>query len=160
MQKIVPCLWFDTQAEEAAKFYTSVFPNSKIKQVTHYGEAASKAAGLPVGTVLTVTFDLNGQPHMGLNGGPAFHFSEAISLMVQCDTQEEIDRYWSALTADGGQESVCGWLKDKYGLSWQIVPTLLDELRDDPAAANRVMAAVVKMKKLDLAELKRAAEGK
>lgn len=160
--KISPCLWFDTQAEEAANFYVSVFKNSKILDISHYDEASSKASGMPAGSVLTVLFELNGQKFMGLNGGPVFKFTEAISLMVDCKDQEEIDYYWNALTADGGQESVCGWLKDKYGLSWQIVPAEWEKLMNnkDKEKAGRAMKAMLGMTKLDIAELKRAFEGK
>ena len=159
MQKITPCLWFDNQAEEAANFYVSIFKNSKIMQVTHYDEASSTVAGRPKGSVMTVTFQLNGQDYMGLNGGPIFKFTEAVSLMVNCDTQEEIDMYWEKLS-EGGEKSRCGWLKDKYGLSWQIVPAALGEMMKDAQKAQRVMQAVMKMDKLDLATMKAAAEGK
>ena len=154
MKKVTPCLWFDTQGEEAAKFYTSIFPNSRITQVSHYGEAGPRAAG----EVLTVEFELDGQPFTALNGGPEFTFSEAVSFQVSCDDQVEVDRYWDAL-GEGGEHGPCGWLKDKYGLSWQIVPKRLVELLDDPdrEKSNRVMAAMLKMGKLEVAELERAA---
>jgi len=153
MQRIVTFLWFDKQAEDAAKFYVSVFKNSKILGKTHYGDHGPQ----PQGTVMTVEFELDGQRFTALNGGPTFHFNEAISLVVRCKSQEEIDEYWSKLTAGGGQEVECGWLRDKYGLSWQIVPADLPEwLMDDPERANAVMHEVLKMKKLDLATLKRA----
>ena len=156
MQPITPCLWFDDQAEPAARFYTSILPNSKIGTITHYGASGPR----PKGTVMTVAFQLNGQQFMALNGGPDFTFSPAISLVVKCETQEELDRYWDKLSADKTQEQ-CGWLKDKFGLSWQIVPAILERLisDSDPARSERVMAAVMKMKKLDIAELKRAHTG-
>lgn len=155
MQKITPNLWFDTEAEEAAKFYTSIFKNSKITGVTHYGEAGPR----PAGSVLTVEFELEGMQFTALNGGPEFKFTEAISLAVSCETQEEIDELWDKLSADPESEQ-CGWLKDKYGLSWQIVPTVLPELLNDrdPAKSNAVMGALLQMKKLDIAELKQAYE--
>ncbi len=161
MQKITSCLWFDRQAEEAAKFYTSIFKNSKIGKVTRYDEAGSKASGQPVGSVMTVTFELNGQEFTGLNGGPIFKFTEAISLVVNCENQQEVDYYWEKLSA-GGEEVQCGWLKDKFGLSWQIVPTVLQELisSSDSQKSHRVMEAMLKMVKLDIAGLQRAAEGK
>jgi predicted 3-demethylubiquinone-9 3-methyltransferase (glyoxalase superfamily) len=150
MQKITPFLWFDNQAEEAMNFYTSIFKDSKV---------ISTMPG-PDGTILAGTFQLEGQEFMALNGGPQFKFTEAISLMVSCETQAEIDELWSKLTSDGGEESMCGWLKDKYGLSWQITPPVLLELLSDPdkEKANRVMEAMLKMQKLDIATLKRAAE--
>jgi len=152
MQKISPFLWFNNQAEEAAKFYTSIFKNSKIKNVSHYGEGAP----LPKGTVLVVNFELNAQDFMALNGGPQFKFTEAISFVVHCDNQEEIDYYWEKLS-EGGSEVQCGWLKDKYGLSWQVVPTVLGKLMSgDPAKANRVMQALMKMVKLDIKKLEEA----
>jgi predicted 3-demethylubiquinone-9 3-methyltransferase (glyoxalase superfamily) len=156
MQTIQPCLWFDTQALEAAEFYVSIFKNSKINQVTHYGENMP----MPKGTVLTVTFELNGELFMALNGGPIFQFNEAVSLIVNCDTQEEIDHYWSKLTAEGGQEVQCGWLKDKYGLSWQINARKFDEWMKDPVKGNRMMQAVMQMVKLDIAKLQAAYDGK
>ena len=154
MQKITPCLWFDTEGEDAAKFYTSIFPNSKIVEVARYGSAGPR----PEGTVMTVVFELDGQRLMALNGGPNFTFNEAISLMVDCDGQEEVDRYWDALT-DGGEPGPCGWLKDRYGLSWQIVPKILNELIADPdrEKSQRVMAAMLKMGKIEIAELEEAA---
>jgi predicted 3-demethylubiquinone-9 3-methyltransferase (glyoxalase superfamily) len=153
MQKITACLWFDDQAEEAAHFYASIFPNSKVGEVTYYGEGAP----LPKGTVLTVRFQLDGQEFLALNGGPMFKFTEAVSFIVNCDTQAEVDRMWQKLT-EGGQEVQCGWLKDKYGLSWQVVPTVLSKLMSDPdpARAARVMQAVMRMKKLDIRELEKA----
>ncbi len=157
MQKIVPNLWFDTEAEEAANFYISVFKDSEITEVTHYGEAGPRPAGM----VLTVTFKLFGQEFLALNGGPDFKFNEAISLSVSCNSQDEVDEYWERLTADGGEEGPCGWLKDKYGLSWQIVPTRLPELLQDPdsAKANRVMQAMLQMRKIVVADLEKAAQG-
>jgi predicted 3-demethylubiquinone-9 3-methyltransferase (glyoxalase superfamily) len=154
-QKITPFLWFDSQAEEAANFYISIFKNSKVLMVTRYGDAGPG----PKGTVQTIAFELEGQRFSALNGGPHFKFNEAISFVVNCDTQEEVDEYWERLT-EGGHEVQCGWLKDKFGLSWQIVPNaLLELLRDpDPAKTNRVMQAMFKMKKLDIAGLKKAAE--
>jgi predicted 3-demethylubiquinone-9 3-methyltransferase (glyoxalase superfamily) len=154
MQKITPCLWFDTEGEEAAQFYTSVFSNSRIVETTRYGSAGPRDEG----TVMTVLFELDGQRFMALNGGPDFKFNEAISFSVDCETQEEVDAYWNALT-DGGEEGPCGWLKDRYGVSWQIVPKVLGELISDPdqAKAQRVMAAMLKMGKIEVAELERAA---
>jgi predicted 3-demethylubiquinone-9 3-methyltransferase (glyoxalase superfamily) len=163
MRTIIPNLWFDSQAEEAARFYTSVFPNSKVGQITRYSEDVSAVAGRPVGSVMTVEFELDGNPFLGLNGGPIFKFTEAVSFIINCDSQEEIDRYWSALTADGGAESQCGWLKDRFGLSWQLVPTELPQLLDgskDPEAPARVMRSVLQMKKIDLDALRRAHEGR
>ena len=154
LAKIIPCLWFDTQGLEAATFYTGVFPDSRIVDVTRYGSAGPR----PEGTVMTVVFELAGQQLMALNGGPEFTFDEAISFQVSCDDQDEVDRYWTALT-EGGEEGPCGWLKDRFGLSWQIVPTVLDELiRDpDPEVAQGAMKAMLGMGKLDVAELLRAA---
>ena len=146
MQKITPFLWFDNNAEEAINFYASIFPNTRLKD---------SSAG-PDGGFFTGTFELNGQEFMALNGGPEFKFTEAFSLFVRCDTQDEVDNYWSKLTADGGEESQCGWLKDRYGLSWQIVPAQLDEWMKDPARADRMMAELLKMKKLDIETLKNA----
>ena len=154
MQKLTPFLWFDTEGEDAAEFYVSVFPNSRIVDVTHYGEAGPRAAG----TVMTVTFELDGQRFVALNGGPDFTFSEAISFEVECDDQDEVDSYWNTLS-EGGEQGPCGWLKDKFGLSWQIVPRRLIELLSDPdtAKAQRVMAAMLQMRKIEVAELERAA---
>jgi predicted 3-demethylubiquinone-9 3-methyltransferase (glyoxalase superfamily) len=155
MPKTTPCLWFDTQAEDAAEFYTSIFPNSKIVQVTRVGPDGPR----PAGTVMTVSFSLDGQEYLALNGGPQFTFSEAISFQVSCGSQEEVDEYWSRLT-DGGEEGPCGWLKDRYGLSWQIVPTALTDLLGDPdpGRSQRATQAMMKMKKIDIAELRRAAD--
>lgn len=161
MQKIIPCLWFDSQAEEAAKFYTSLFENSKIINIARYGEEAAKVSGRPKGTAMTVTFELQGQRFIGLNGGPIFKFSEAISFLVNCDTQEEVDRLWEKLS-EGGDEKAqqCGWLKDKYGLSWQIIPTVLEQMLQDKDVkrTERVMKALLHMKKLDIAGLQKAYE--
>lgn len=161
MKKIIPNLWFDDQAEEAARFYVSIFPNSKIGAITHYGDAASEIAGRPKGSVMTVAFELDGNPFLALNGGPLFQFNESISFIVECKTQDEIDRYWNAFTASGGSEQACGWLKDRYGVSWQIVPDFVSGQVEekDPAKFERVMKALLGMKKLDIATLKRAAEG-
>ena len=157
MQKITPFLWFEHQAEEAARFYTSIFKNSKICKIARYGEAGPG----PAGSVMTVEFQLDGQEFVALNGGPHFPFTEAISLVVNCRTQAEVDRFWRKLSA-GGKEVQCGWLKDKYGLSWQIVPTVLGELMSSPDAAKsqRVMQAMLKMVKLDIKKLKQAAKQK
>ena len=154
MQKITPFLWFDTEGEDAARFYTSVFPNSKIGEISRYGSAGPR----PEGTVMTVSFELDGQRFVALNGGPEFTFSEAVSFLVNCDTQDEVDSYWSALS-EGGEEGPCGWLKDKFGLSWQIVPKRLPELLADPdrERAQRVMEAMLKMRKIEVDELERAA---
>lgn len=159
-QRLSVCLWFDDQAEEAVKFYVSIFKNSKIGRVTRYEDEGAKAAGRPKGSVMTVAFELDGQEFVALNGGPLFKFTEAISLVVNCATQAEVDDYWSKLSA-GGQEVQCGWLKDRFGLSWQVVPTILPEMLQDrdPERAKRVMAAMLKMKKLDVAALKKAYEG-
>jgi predicted 3-demethylubiquinone-9 3-methyltransferase (glyoxalase superfamily) len=156
MPKIIPNLWFDTEALEAAEYYCSVFPNSKITDVTHYTAAGPG----PEGTVLTVDFELDGEPFTGINGGPAFTFDEAVSLLIECKDQEEIDYYWNALT-DGGEESQCGWLKDRYGLSWQVVPKgWSDTLHDtDPERVDRAMRAMFTMKKFDLAAIQAAADG-
>ncbi len=158
MPKIVPFLWFDTQAEEAANFYTSIFDNSKILEISRYGEAGPG----PAGTALVVSFQLAGQEFNALNGGPQFQFSEAISLVVNCESQDEVDYFWEKLTADGGEESMCGWLKDKYGLSWQVVPTALSHFigGSDPARAQRAVQAMLTMRKLDIARLQEAYEGK
>src|SRR5205809_5373709 len=160
MEKITPCLWFDDQAEEAAKFYTSIFKNSNIGKIARYDKAGEKAAGRPAGWVMTIEFQLEGQEFVALNGGPHFKFTEAISFVVNCATQEEVDYFWEKLTADGGQESMCGWLKDKYGLSWQVVPTILIELFKDKDAekSQRVMKAMLQMKKIDISKLKQACE--
>jgi predicted 3-demethylubiquinone-9 3-methyltransferase (glyoxalase superfamily) len=153
--QITLCLWFDNKAEEAANFYTSVFKKSKIDSINRYGKEGYEIHGQKEGTVMTVGFQINGQSFIALNGGPVFKFNEAISLQVFCETQEEIDYYWSKLT-DGGEESQCGWLKDKFGLSWQIIPTVLSKLLKDPAKAGRVTNAFLKMKKFDIEGLKHA----
>ena len=155
MKNIVPCLWFDTEGEAAAELYTSVFPNSKILDVARYGEAGPR----PAGTVMTVSFELNGQEFLALNGGPDFTFTEAVSFQVFCDDQEEVDRYWNALS-EGGEEGPCGWLKDRFGLSWQIVPTRLMELIRDPdrGRAHRATQSMLGMMKIEIAELERAAD--
>ncbi len=157
MQKITPCLWFDNQAEEAVNFYVSVFKNSKIGKIARYGEAGAKVSGRPKGTVMTVTFQLDGQEFMALNGGPVSTFSPAISFIVNCETQEEIDEFWKKLS-EGGEIEQCGWLKDKFGVSWQIVPTVLGKMMQDKDAwkSERVMAALLQMKKLDIEGLRQA----
>ena len=159
MQKITPCLWFDDKAEEAAKFYVSIFKNSKIRNMTRYGEAGAEVSGRPKGSVMTVTFEIEGQEFVALNGGPHFTFSEAISLMVKCETQDEIDEMWEKLS-HGGEEGPCGWLKDTYGLSWQIISPEWDEmLRDkDVEKSERVMKAILQMTKPDIKAIKQAYE--
>ena len=162
LQPITPCLWFDSQAEEAARYYTGIFKNSKIVTLTRYGETGQEIHGKPAGSVLTVEFELNGQPFTALNGGPHFKFNEAVSFQIMCGTQEEVDHYWNRLGAGGDLNAQqCGWLKDKYGLSWQVVPTGMVEMLNDPdrEKADRAMDAMLKMKKLDIAELERAFEG-
>ena len=163
LQRITPCLWFDDQAEEAARFYTSVFKNSRITGTTRYGEAGYEIHGKPAGTVLTVEFELDGQSFTALNGGPMFQFNEAISFQIHCESQEEIDYYWGKLS-EGGDEKAqqCGWLKDKYGVSWQVVPRALSAMLNDPepAKSERVMKALLQMKKLDIGQLKAAYEGR
>jgi predicted 3-demethylubiquinone-9 3-methyltransferase (glyoxalase superfamily) len=161
VQKITPHLWFDHQAEEAAIFYTSVFKNSKIGKISRYGKEGFEVHGRPEGSVMTVAFTLEGQQFLALNGGPIFTFNESISFVVHCDTQEEIDHYWNRLSAGGDPKAqVCGWLKDPFGLSWQVVPSQLEQFLSDPAGAQRVMKALMQMKKLDLAALQQAFEGK
>ena len=150
--QITPCLWFDNQAEEAAKFYTSIFKNSSIGSVSRYGKEGFEFHGMPEGTAMTVAFQLNGQYYTALNGGPVFKFNEAISFQVFCETQEEIDHYWIKLT-EGGSESQCGWLKDKYGVSWQIIPSILPKLMTDPTKAGKVTSAFMQMKKFDIEKL-------
>jgi predicted 3-demethylubiquinone-9 3-methyltransferase (glyoxalase superfamily) len=162
VQPITPCLWFDTQAEEAARFYTGIFKNSKIGKISRYPEAGQEVHGRPAGSVMTVEFELNGQPFTALNGGPHFKFNEAVSFQIMCRTQEEVDHYWNQLSKGGDERAQqCGWLKDKYGLSWQVVPTVLVELMSDPdkEKSGRAMEAMLQMKKLDIAELKRASAG-
>jgi predicted 3-demethylubiquinone-9 3-methyltransferase (glyoxalase superfamily) len=160
MQKITPFLWFDHQAENAVKFYTAIFKNSKVGRILRYGEEAAKisSTGRPVGSVLTIEFELEGQKFVALNGGPLFKFNESISFIVNCETQEEVDYFWEKLTADGGEESQCGWLKDRFGLSWQVVPTvLIDMLHDkNPRKSERVMQAMLQMQKIDINKLKEA----
>ena len=161
MQKITPFLWFDNKAEEAAKFYCSIFKNSKIGKVARYGEEGEQVSGRPAGSVMTVEFKLEEQDFIALNGGPHFKFNEAISFVVSCKTQAELDRFWNKLSA-GGKKVQCGWLRDKYGVSWQIVPTVLGELMSDKdtAKSQRVMQAMLKMVKLDIKKLKQAAKRK
>ena len=155
-QKMTICLWFDKQGEEATNFYTSIFKNSSIGQISRYGKEGFEFHGMPEGTALVVSFKLNDMNFSALNGGPRFKFNESMSIVVSCDTQEEIDHYWNSLTADGGQESMCGWLKDKYGISWQIVPSILGSLMSDPTKASRVTMAFMQMKKMDIEILKNA----
>jgi predicted 3-demethylubiquinone-9 3-methyltransferase (glyoxalase superfamily) len=159
MQKITPCLWFDDKAEEAAKFYVSIFKNSKLGNITRYGEAGAEVSGRPKGSVMTATFEIEGQEFVALNGGPHFKFSEAISFMVKCETQKEIDEMWEKLS-QGGEKGQCGWLKDKYGLSWQIVVPVLDEMLQDKDVkkSERVMKAILQMSKIDIKTLKQAYE--
>jgi predicted 3-demethylubiquinone-9 3-methyltransferase (glyoxalase superfamily) len=161
MQKINPCLWFDDKAEEAVNFYVSIFKNSRVGRIARYGEAGAEVSGRPKGTVMTVEFQLEGQEFLALNGGPIFKFTEAISFMVNCETQEKIDEMWEKLSEGGDKKAhQCGWLKDKYGLSWQIVPTVLGEMMQDknPEKTNRVMQAILQMKKIDIKTLKQAYE--
>ena len=162
MQKITPFLWFDGQAEDAANFYTSVFKNSKICRIFRHTEEAAEKTGRPVGSVLTIEFEIDGQKFVALNGGPLFKFNESVSFVVNCETQEEVDYFWEKLTADGGEESACGWLKDKFGVSWQVTPTvLIDMLHDkDPEKAERVMNAMLQMQKIEIPKLKAAYGGK
>ena len=152
MKKITPFLWFDNNAEEAVSFYLSIFKNSKIKSLLRYG----KGGQMPEGTVLTVSFEIDGREYVALNGGPLYKFTPAFSLAVECENQEEIDYYWEKLTGDGGEESYCGWLKDKYGLSWQIVPSILSELMKDPVKAEKIMSVFMEMRKFDLEKIKNA----
>ena len=161
-QKIWPCLWFDGNGEEAARFYVSIFPDSRILDIGYYGKSGEDVHGQKPGSVMTVTFVLDGQHFMALNGGPQFKFNESLSFQVFCDTQAEIDRYWKALTAGGGQEGPCGWLKDKFGLSWQIVPSIIPSMiaSRDQSKTDRAMGAVMQMKKLDIARLEAAYEGR
>jgi predicted 3-demethylubiquinone-9 3-methyltransferase (glyoxalase superfamily) len=150
---IIPCLWFDNNAEEAVNFYTSVFKNSKIESISRYGKEGFEFHGQKEGTLLTASFQINGQQFLALNGGPMFKFTEAVSFQVFCDTQEEIDYYWEILTKDGGEESQCGWLKDKFGLSWQIIPSILSKLMSDPSKAGKVTNAFMQMKKFNIEKL-------
>ena len=158
MQRITPFLWFDTQAEDAVKFYTAIFPRSKVLRTLRYSESGARVSGRPAGSVMTIEFELDGQRFVALNGGPQFPFTDAVSFVVNCRTQRELDRYWTKLTA-GGRPVQCGWLKDKFGVSWQVVPAILDELIGDadPEKSERVMMAMLKMVKLDIAKLKSAA---
>ena len=167
MSRISHCLWFDTQAEEAAKFYVSVFQekskgSTRVGQISRYGKEGFEFHGKPEGSVMTVEFELDGAKYLGLNGGPHFKFNESVSICVDCETQEEIDYFWSALTKGGGEEVQCGWLKDRYGLSWQVVPTILAKMVADPdrARSGRVTNAYLHMKKFDIGALKRAYEGR
>ena len=163
VKPITPCLWFDNQAEEAARYYTAIFKNSKIGTISRYGEAGKEVHGQKPGSVMTVEFELNGQPFTALNGGPIFKFTEAVSFQIMCKTQDEVNHYWNKLTAGGDPESQqCGWVKDKYGLSWQVVPTVLAEMMSDPdkEKSGRVMEAMLRMKKLDMAALQQAYAGK
>lgn len=159
---IAPCLWFDDQSEEAVEFYTRIFPNSRVLKISRYGEEGKEIHQKPAGSVMTVSFELDGQPFTALNGGPVFTFNEAISFQIDCETQEEVDHYWEKLSA-GGDESAqqCGWLKDKFGVSWQVVPRALVEMLEDedPEKAGRVMESMLRMKKLDVGELERAYAG-
>ena len=161
MQKITPFLWFDDKAEEAVNFYVSIFKNSKITGITRYGEAGSEVAGRPKGTIMTIAFQLEGQEFVALNGGPVFTFSPAISFVVNCETQEEVDKLWEKLS-EGGEIEQCGWLRDKYGVSWQIVPTILGEMLQDKNAekSERVMKAMLQMKKIDIKGLEQAYQQK
>ena len=161
IHRIVPCLWFDSEAEEAAKFYVSIFDDSRITRVSHYGSEGTEIHGRKPGSVMTVAFEIEGQPFTALNGGPHFKFNEAVSFQVACETQQEVDYYWEKLGAGGDPKAQqCGWLKDKYGLSWQIVPTIIAKLLGESSAkSERVMAAVLQMKKIDIAALERAYAG-
>jgi predicted 3-demethylubiquinone-9 3-methyltransferase (glyoxalase superfamily) len=162
VQRIAPCLWFDDQAEQAVTFYTAIFRNSKIAKIARYGEAGREVHKKPVGSVMTVAFELDGQAFTALNGGPIFKFNEAVSLQVNCETQEEVDYYWEKLSEGGDKKAQqCGWLKDKFGASWQVVPTVLPGMMSDPdtAKSQRAFKAMLQMKKLDIAELKRAYAG-
>jgi predicted 3-demethylubiquinone-9 3-methyltransferase (glyoxalase superfamily) len=162
IDKIVPCLWFDNQAEEAARYYTGIFKNSKIGRISRYGEAGKEIHGQKPGSVMTVEFELEGQKFTALNGGPVFTFNEAVSFQISCETQQEIDYYWDRLTKGGDERSQqCGWLKDKFGVSWQVVPAILAELFSDPdrEKTDRLMEALLPMKKLDIETLKQAAQG-
>lgn len=162
-QKITPCLWYNSQAHDAAAFYTGIFPGSRINRIAHYGEAGREIHGMPPGSVLTVEFELEGQTFVALNGGAEFRFNEAISLQVHCDTQDEVDHFWARLSEGGDpQAQMCGWLKDRYGVSWQIVPSMLPDMIVDPdkEKSGRVMTALMQMKKLDIEALRRAYVGK
>jgi predicted 3-demethylubiquinone-9 3-methyltransferase (glyoxalase superfamily) len=162
MQKITPFLWFDDQAEEAVNFYTSLFKNSKIGRIFRNPEEAAEKTGRPVGSVLTIEFEIEGQKFVALNGGPLFKFNESVSFVINCETQEEVDYFWGELIADGGEESACGWLKDKFGLSWQVTPTLLIDMLhdDDQEKSGRVMQAMLQMQNIEIPKLKAAYGGK
>jgi len=162
MQKITPFLWFNHQAEEAAKFYTSIFKSSTIGRIFRYTQEAAEKTGRPVGSVLTIEFEIEGQKFVALNGGPRFKFNESVSFVVHCETQQEVDYFWGKLTADGGQESACGWLKDKFGVSWQVTPTVLIEMLHDQDRnkSERVMHVMLQMQKIDVKKLKDAYKGK
>jgi len=162
MQKFTPCLWFDGKAEEAAKFYTSIFKNSEVTGISHYGKAGSEASGQAQGTVMTVSFRLDGQDFLALNGGPHFTFSPAISFMANCESQQEVDRLWDQLTEGGGEKGQCGWLTDKFGVSWQIVPQMLGKvmLQDDDEKSERVMKELMQMTKIEIKTLKLAAKNR
>lgn len=157
MSAITPCLWFDTEGEEAAELYTSIFPNSRIKHVARYGDAGPR----PAGTAMTVSFELDGREFVALNGGPQYTFNEAVSFQIDCETQEDVDHYWERLTEGGGEPGPCGWLKDRFGVSWQVIPRRLNELLGDPdpERSQRAMAAMLKMQKIEVGELERAADG-
>ncbi len=162
LQKITPCLWFDNRAEEAANFYTSIFPNSKLGRIARYGKEGYEIHGKPEGMVMTIEFEIEGQTFTALNGGPEFKFNEAISFQVQCETQEEVDYFWEKLSAGGDEKAqVCGWLKDRYGLSWQVIPKILSELVGDPRSekSQRAMKVMLQMKKIDIEKIKQAYEG-
>ena len=161
VQRITPCLWFDDQAEDAARFYTGIFPNSRITAVTRYSEVGEEIHGRPAGSVMVVAFELDGHAFTGLNGGPIFRFNEAVSFQVMCDDQAEVDRLWSAIEGNGGQPMACSWIKDRWGLAWQIVPRVMLEMlsSEDRAAAERAMLAMMDMVKLDIAKLERAYRG-
>ena len=160
-QKISPCLWFDGKAEQAAKFYVAIFPNSRIVHTSHYTDVGQEQHGQKPGSVMTVAFELEGQSFLGLNAGPMYKFTEAVSFIFYCETQAEVDRYWTALTADGGEPGPCGWLKDRFGLSWQVKPTKLLEMVTSPdkAKAGRAMGAMMQMTKIDIAKIEAAVEG-
>ena len=162
IQKITPFLWFDGQAAEAASFYVSIFKRSRIRSITRYDEAVARASGQPVGSVMTVNFELEGQEFTALNGGPHFKLNEAVSFVIHCDTQDEVDYFWETLTSGGGQEVACGWLKDRFGLAWQVTPRVLLEMIEDPdrEKAGRAMAAMLTMKKIDIAALRKAFDGR
>jgi predicted 3-demethylubiquinone-9 3-methyltransferase (glyoxalase superfamily) len=161
MRGITPNLWFDDDAEEAANYYVEIFDDARLGQVMRYGEATKEVSSKEPGSVMTISWTIGDQEFVGINGGPQFTFSEAVSFQIDCEDQAEIDRYWESLTADGGEEGPCGWLKDKFGVSWQVVPAGMNEMLEDedPERTERAMAAMLKMKKIDIEELRRAAEG-